>query len=201
MVNINNTYGTSRKNALEIMEDLLNLREVTVNDRIDDGDDKYHYEVNQKETMLARDKATLLKEKFSEWIFEDITRREKYVSYYNETFNSTRLREYDGSYMTFPGMNPEITMKEHQKNVVCRIVRGGNTLAAHCVGAGKSFEMAAACMELRRLGLAHKPLIVVPNHLTQQMANEFLTLYPSANLLLTTKKDFEKKKRRRFIRL
>ena len=199
MVNINNTYGTSRKNALEIMEDLLNLREVTVNDRIDDGDGKYHYEVNQKETMLARDKATLLKEKFSEWIFEDITRREKYVSYYNETFNSTRLREYDGSYMTFPGMNPEITMKEHQKNVVCRIVRGGNTLAAHCVGAGKSFEMAAACMELRRLGLAHKPLIVVPNHLTQQMANEFLTLYPSANLLLTTKKDFEKKKRRRFI--
>lgn len=195
---IRSVYGTKRVNALEIFEELLNLREITVKDRVEE-DDKVRYVVNQNETMAAREKAGLLKEAFRNWIFKDIDRREKYVKYYNETFNNTRLRVYDGSYMKYPGMNPAITLKDHQKNAVSRIIRGGNTLLAHCVGAGKSFEMACACKELKRLGIANKPLIVVPNHLTSQMANEFLTLYPSANLLLTTKKDFEKQNRRRFI--
>lgn len=197
-VNIDSTYGTSRANAFDIIESLLNMREVVVRDKVIDGD-KIRYVVNQKETMYAREKATLIKDAFKNWIFEDTDRRKKYTDYYNQTFNNTRLREYDGSAMTFPGMNPEITLNPHQKNAVARIVRGGNTLLAHCVGAGKSFEMAAACMELRRLGLAHKPIIVVPNHLTGQMAKEFMMLYPSAELLLTTKKDFQKENRRRFI--
>ena len=192
-------FGTDRMSALEIFEALLNLRQITVRDRIDEGNGKYSYVVNQNETMLARAKAELIKVSFKEWIFSDKDRREKYVRIYNDKFNNIRLREYDGSFLDFPGMNPEYALRPHQKNAVARIIRGGNTLLGHCVGAGKSFEMAAACMELKRLGLANKPMIVVPNHLTGQMANEFLTLYPSANVLLTTKKDFEKNNRKRFI--
>ena len=141
------TYGTSRMDAYSIFEATLNLRTVTIKDRIDDGDGKYHYEVNKNETMLAREKQNLIKEAFKEWIFRDPERRQKYVSYYNETFNNTRLREYDGSHLQFPGMNPEIELKPHQKNAIARILMGGNALLAHCVGAGKSFEMMAACME------------------------------------------------------
>lgn len=194
-----NGFGTSRMSALEIYENLLNLRQITVKDRIDAGDGKYSYVVNQNETMLARAKAEQIKDTFKEWIFADKDRREKYVRIYNDNFNNIRIREYDGSFLDFPGMNPEYELRPHQKNAIARIIRGGNTLLGHCVGAGKSFEMAAACMELKRLGLANKPMIVVPNHLTGQMANEFLTLYPSANVLLTTKKDFEKNNRKRFI--
>lgn len=186
------SYGTDRMSALEIYENLLNLRQITVKDRIDNADGSCTYVVNQQATMLARSKAELIKEEFAEWIFSDIDRREKYVRIYNDRFNNIRLREYDGSYLTFPGMNPNIELRPHQKNAVARIIRGGNTLLAHCVGAGKSYEMAAAAMELKRLGLANKPMIVVPNHLTGQMASEFLNLYPAANILLTTKKDFEK---------
>lgn len=193
------SYGTGRVRGLEIFETLLNMRQVTVRDRVDGPDNKTTYVINQNETMLARAKAELLKEAFQDWIFADVNRREKYVKIYNEKFNNLKLREYDGSYLDFPGMNPEYALRPHQKNAVARIIRGGNTLLGHCVGAGKSFEMAAAAMELRRLGLAHKPMIVVPNHLTGQMANEFLTLYPTANVLLTTTKDFEKSKRKRFI--
>ena len=194
-----NVYGTSRMSALEIFENLLNMKTVTVKDRIEQPDGKYTYVVNQNETLLARAKADLIKEEFKDWIFKDIDRRNKYVRLYNDSFNNIKLREYDGSFLTFPGMNPEYELRPHQKNAVARIIRGGNTLLGHCVGAGKSFEMAAACMELRRLGLANKPMIVVPNHLTSQMANEFLLLYPNANILLTTKKDFEKNNRKRFI--
>ena len=193
------SYGTDRMSALEIYENLLNLRQITVKDRIDNADGSCTYVVNQQATMLARSKAELIKEEFAEWIFSDIDRREKYVRIYNDRFNNIRLREYDGSYLTFPGMNPNIELRPHQKNAVARIIRGGNTLLAHCVGAGKSYEMAAAAMELKRLGLANKPMIVVPNHLTGQMASEFLNLYPAANILLTTKKDFEKNNRKRFI--
>lgn len=194
-----NSFGTSRMSALEIFENLLNMRQITVRDRIDESDGKCSYVVNQNETILARSKAELIKNTFKEWLFADKERREKYVRIYNDNFNNIRLREYDGSYLDFPGMNPEYALRPHQKNAVARIIRGGNTLLGHCVGAGKSFEMAAACMELKRLGLANKPMIVVPNHLTGQMANEFLTLYPSANVLLTTKKDFEKNNRKRFV--
>lgn len=193
------TYGTDRMSALEIYENLLNLRQVKVRDRIDNSDGSYYYVVNQPATMLARAKADTIKEEFAEWLFSSMERREKYVRIYNDKFNNIRLREYDGSFMDFPGMSPEYALLPHQKNAVARIIRGGNTLLGHCVGAGKSFEMAASAMELRRLGLANKPMIVVPNHLTGQMANEFLKLYPNANILLTTKKDFEKNKRKRFI--
>lgn len=193
------TYGTNRISGLEILENLLNMRQIVVRDAVESSEGKITYVVNQKETLLAREKSDEIKEKFSEWIFSDLERREKYVKIYNERFNNLKLREYDGSYLTFPGMNPNIELRPHQKNAVARIIRGGNTLLAHCVGAGKSFEMAAATMELKRLGLANKTMIVVPNHLTGQMANEFLTLYPSANVLLTTKKDFEKNNRKRFI--
>ena len=144
------TYGTSRMDAYSIFEDTLNLKTVTVRDRIDDGDGKYHYEVNKNETMLAREKQNMIKEKFKEWLFAEPERRQKYVEYYNETFNNIRLREYDGSHLQFPGMNPEIELKPHQKNAVARILMGGNTLLAHCVGAGKSFEMMAACMEQKK---------------------------------------------------
>ena len=150
------TYGTSRMDAYSIFEDTLNLKTVTVRDRIDDGDGRYHYEVNKNETMLAREKQNMIKEKFKEWLFAEPERRQKYVEYYNETFNNIRLREYDGSHLQFPGMNPAIELKPHQKNAVARILLGGNTLLAHCVGAGKSFEMMAACMEQKRLGLANK---------------------------------------------
>lgn len=164
-----------------------------------DGDGKYHYVINRNETMLAREKQNLIKEKFREWIFVDPVRRKKYVDYYNETFNNIRLREYDGSVLSFPGMNPEIELRPHQKNAVARILLGGNTLLAHCVGAGKSFEMMAACMEQKRLGLANKTVMVVPKALINQTASEFLRLYPSANILVTTERDFEKSRRQQFI--
>lgn len=186
------TYGTSRMDAYSIFEDTLNLKTVTVRDRIDDGDGKYHYEVNKNETMLAREKQNMIKEKFKEWLFAEPERRQKYVEYYNETFNNIRLREYDGSHLQFPGMNPAIELKPHQKNAVARILLGGNTLLAHCVGAGKSFEMMAACMEQKRLGLANKTIMVVPKPLIGQTASEFLRLYPSANILVATERDFEK---------
>ena len=187
------TYGTSRMDAYSIFEDTLNLKTVTVRDRIDDGDGRYHYEVNKNETMLAREKQNMIKEKFKEWLFAEPERRQKYVEYYNETFNNIRLREYDGSHLQFPGMNPAIELKPHQKNAVARILLGGNTLLAHCVGAGKSFEMMAACMEQKRLGLANKTIMVVPKPLIGQTASEFLRLYPSANILVATERDFEKK--------
>ena len=193
------TYGTSRMDAYTIFENTLNLRTVTVKDRIEDGGGKYHYETNQKETMLAKEKQNQLKEAFRNWIFAEPERRNKYVSYYNETFNNIRLREYDGSHLRFPGMNPDIQLKPHQKNAIARILMGGNTLLAHCVGAGKSFEMMAACMEQKRLGLANKTVIVVPKPLIGQTASEFLRLYPSANILVATERDFEKKRRKQFI--
>ena len=193
------TYGTSRMDAYSIFEETLNLRTVTVRDRIDDGDGKYHYEVNKNETMIAREKQNKMKEVFKEWLFRDPQRRQKYVTYYNETFNNVRLREYDGSHLTFPGMSPEIELKPHQKNAVARILMGGNTLLAHCVGAGKSFEMMAACMEQKRLGIANKTLLVVPKPLIGQTASEFLRLYPSANILVATERDFEKSRRRQFV--
>ena len=191
-------YGTKRMNALEIIENLLNLKQIEVKDRVEE-DGKVRYVLNAKETLLAREKGDILKEKFRSWFWNDSQRYEKYIRLYNDKFNNTVLREYDGKYMTFPGMNSMINLMDYQKSAVARVLRNGNTLLAHCVGAGKSFEMSAACMELRRLGLANKPLIVVPNHLTNQMASEFMTLYPNANILLTTKKDFEKSRRRRFI--
>ena len=193
------TYGTSRMDAYSIFEDTLNLKTVTVRDRIDDGDGKYHYEVNKNETMLAREKQNMIKEKFKEWLFAEPERRQKYVEYYNETFNNIRLREYDGSHLQFPGMNPAIELKPHQKNAVARILLGGNTLLAHCVGAGKSFEMMAACMEQKRLGLANKTIMVVPKPLIGQTASEFLRLYPSANVLVATERDFEKSRRKQFV--
>jgi len=197
--NNNTVYGTHRMSALEIIEKLLNMQDITVKDRIDNPDGGYYYVVNQKETIAARDKAETIKQKFGDWLFDDLERREKYVTYYNEHFNSEIVREYDGSMLTLPGKSFAWELKPHQKNVVAQTIRGGNSLYAHCVGAGKSFEMTASCMELRRLGLAYKPIIVVPNHLTGQMAAEFMSLYPSANILLTTKKEFEKKKRQKFI--
>ena len=193
------TYGTSRMDAYSIFEDTLNLKTVTVRDRIDDGDGQYHYEVNKNETMLAREKQNMIKEKFKEWLFAEPERRQKYVEYYNETFNNIRLREYDGSHLQFPGMNPAIELKPHQKNAVARILLGGNTLLAHCVGAGKSFEMMAACMEQKRLGLANKTIMVVPKPLIGQTASEFLRLYPSANILVATERDFEKSRRKQFV--
>ena len=193
------TYGTSRMDVYSIFEETLNLKTVTVRDRIDDGDGKYHYEVNKNETMLAREKQNMIKEKFKEWLFAEPERRQKYVEYYNETFNNIRLREYDGSHLQFPGMNPEIELKPHQKNAVARILMGGNTLLAHCVGAGKSFEMMAACMEQKRLGLANKTIMVVPKPLIGQTASEFLRLYPSANILVATERDFEKSRRKQFV--
>ncbi len=193
------TYGTSRMDAYSIFEETLNLKTVTVRDRVDDGDGKYHYVVNKNETMLAREKQNQMKEKFKEWLFSDPERRAKYVEYYNETFNNIRLREYDGSHLQFPGMNPEIELKPHQRNAIARILLGGNTLLAHCVGAGKSFEMMAACMEQKRLGLANKTVMVVPKPLIGQTASEFLRLYPSANILVATERDFEKSRRKQFI--
>ncbi len=193
------TYGTKRIDAYSILEETLNLRTVTVRDRIDDGDGKYHYEVNKKETMLAREKQNQMKEAFKNWIFTDQERRQKYVDYYNETFNNIRLREYDGSHLTFPGMNPEIKLRDHQKNAIARVLLGGNTLLAHCVGAGKTFTMMAACMEQRRLGLASKNVIVVPKSIVGQTAGEFMRLYPSANILVATERDFEKSRRKQFV--
>lgn len=198
-VSATKTYGTSRMGAYTIFENTLNLRTVTVRDRIEDGDGKYHYEVNQKETMLAREKQNQIKEAFKEWIYKDMDRRNKYVDYYNETFNNVRLREYDGSHLEFPGMNPDIHLEKHQVNAVARILLGGNTLLAHCVGAGKSFEMIAACMEQKRLGMANKTVMVVPKPLIGQTSSEFLRLYPSANILVATERDFEKSRRKQFV--
>ena len=193
------TYGTSRMDAYTIFESTLNLRTVTVRDRIEDGGGKHHYETNQKETMLSREKQNQIKEAFRDWIFAEPKRRNKYVGYYNETFNNVRLREYDGSHLQFPGMNPDIRLKPHQRNAIARILMGGNTLLAHCVGAGKSFEMMAACMEQKRLGLSNKTVMVVPKPLIGQTASEFLRLYPSANILVAAERDFEKHRRKQFI--
>ncbi|MCM1236602.1 MAG: DEAD/DEAH box helicase family protein, partial [Ruminococcus flavefaciens] len=193
------TYGTESIDAYSIFEETLNLRTVTVRDRVEDEDGKVTYVLNKAATMLAREKQEQIKEAFKDWIFRDAERRQKYVKYYNETFNNIRLRTYDGSSLSFPGMNPEIRLRDHQKDAVARILYGGNTLLAHCVGAGKTFTMMAACMEQKRLGLANKNAIIVPKALVGQTAGEFMRLYPSANILVATERDFEKNRRRQFI--
>lgn len=192
------TFGTSRMNSYQIFENLLNQRDILVRDRREEGD-KVWYEINTKETQLAKEKARLMKEAFRNWLWKDIGRREKYVAKYNYLFNSIRGREYDGSHQTFPGMNPSITLRKHQSNAIMRAKLGGNTLLAHEVGAGKSFEMVAATMEKKRLGLINKACVVVPKHLTLQMASEWLRLYPSAKLLVAKPEDFSKENRKRFI--
>lgn len=193
------TYGTERKNAYQIIEDSLNLKTVVVKDRVENENGGYSYVVNKQQTILAREKQTLIKERFQEWFWSDIERREKYERRYNERFNNTRLREYDGSHLTLPGMNPDIELRPHQKNAIARVVYGGNALLAHCVGAGKTFEMIASAMELKRIGLANKVMICVPNHLTEQVGSDFLKLYPGANILVSTKKDFEPANRKAFV--
>ena len=197
-VPVNITYGTDRANALRILEDTLNLRDIRIYDTIQDADGKERRVLNQKETTLAQQKQQALKNVFQEWIWKDPQRRETLVQRYNEKFNSIRTREYDGSHITFSGMNPEIVLREHQRNAIAHIIYGGNTLLAHQVGAGKTFEMTGAAMESKRLGLCQKSMFVVPNHLTEQWAAEFLRLYPSAKILVTTKKDFEKANRKKF---
>ncbi|MGN0462466.1 MAG: helicase-related protein [Ruminococcus sp.] len=192
------TYGTSRVNGYKLIEDTLNLRDIKVFDYKEDADGKRVAVLNQKETTLAQSKQELIKQNFVNWIWKDPSRRERLCKIYNERFNSIRPREYDGSHITFYGINPEITLRKHQVNAIARILYGGNTLLAHTVGAGKTFEMVAAAMESKRLGLCSKSMFVVPNHLTEQWASEFLQLYPAANILVATKKDFEKKNRRRF---
>ena len=192
------TYGTSRANAYKILEDSLNLRDVRIYDTIEDADGKERRVLNAKETTLAAQKQQAIREAFKDWIWKDPERRQALVRQYNEEMNSTRPREYDGSHIVFGGMNPEITLREHQKNAIAHVLYGGNTLLAHEVGAGKTFEMVGAAMEAKRLGLCQKSLFVVPNHLTEQWASEFLRLYPSANILVTTKKDFEKHNRKKF---
>ena len=191
-------FGTSRKNAYEIMEDSLNLQNCVVRDRHDDGE-RVWYTVNSEETAKAQEKQAVLREKFSEWVMEHPDIRNKYVDYYNRTYNNTRLRQYDGSHLAFPGMSPAIQLREHQVNAVARVLYSDtNALLAHTVGAGKTYEIAASCMELKRLGLAKKSMIVVPNHLTEQWGSEFMQLYPGANILVATKKDFVKDKRQAF---
>ena len=197
-INANMTYGTERANAYKILEDTLNLRDVRIYDTITDADGKEKRVLNSKETTLAQQKQQAIKDAFQEWIWKDPTRRHELVQKYNELFNSTRPREYNGQHITFSGMNPEIQLREHQLNAVAHILYGGNTLLAHEVGAGKTFEMVAAAMESKRLGLCHKPMFVVPNHLIEQWASEFLRLYPSANILAVTKKDFEPRNRKKF---
>jgi len=193
-----NSYGTSRINAYKIIEETLNMKDVRIFDYIEDDEGKKKAVLNNKETQIAQAKQELIKQGFKDWIWNDPDRREKLVRLYNEKFNSIRPREYDGSHIIFSGMNPEIELREHQKNAVAHILYGGNTLLAHAVGAGKTFEMTAAAMESKRLGLCSKSLFVVPNHLTEQWAAEFLQLYPAANILVATKKDFEMKNRKRF---
>ena len=193
-----NTYGTSRINAYKIIEETLNLKDVRIFDYIEDDEGKKKAVLNKKETAIAQSKQELIKQGFQDWIWADPTRREKLTKLYNEKFNSIRPREYDGSHITFSGMNPEIELREHQKNAVAHILYGGNTLLAHAVGAGKTYEMVAAAQESKRLGLCNKSLFVVPNHLTEQWAAEYLQLYPSANILVATKKDFETKNRKKF---
>ncbi|MCM1062262.1 MAG: SNF2-related protein, partial [Eubacterium sp.] len=197
-VNIYMTYGTERANAFKILEDTLNLRDVRIYDTVTDGDGKERRVLNSRETTLAQQKQQAVKDAFKDWIWKDADRRAELVGRYNTLFNSTRPREYDGRHITFSGMNPEITLREHQLNAVAHILYGGNTLLAHEVGAGKTFEMVAAAMESKRLGLCQKSLFVVPNHLTEQWASEFLRLYPSANILAATKKDFEPHNRKKF---
>lgn len=192
------TFGTSRMNSYQIFENLLNQRDILVRDRREEGD-KVWYEINTKETQLAKEKARLMKEAFRTWLWEDMGRREKYVAKYNYLFNSIRGREYDGSHQTFPGMNTSITLRKHQSNAIMRAKLGGNTLFAHEVGAGKSFEMVATVMEKKRLGLINKACVVVPKHLTLQMASEWLRLYPNAKLLVAKPEDFTKANRKRFI--
>lgn len=192
------TYGTDRIDAYKIIEETLNLKDVRIFDYVEDEEGRKKPVLNKKETTIALQKQKLIKEGFKEWIWKDPQRREKLCKLYNEKFNSTRPREYDGSHITFSGMNPEIELREHQKNAVAHILYGGNTLLAHAVGAGKTYEMTAAAMESKRLGLCSKSLFVVPNHLTEQWAAEFLQLYPAANILVATKKDFETKNRKRF---
>ena len=197
-VNAYMTYGTERANAYRILEDTLNLRDVRIYDTVYDADGTERRVLNSKETTLAQQKQQAIKDAFQEWIWRDPNRRQTLVQQYNERFNSIRPREYDGSHIRFSGMSPEITLREHQKNAIAHILYGGNTLLAHEVGAGKTFEMVAAVMESKRLGLCQKAMFVVPNHLTEQWASEFLRLYPSANILVTTKKDFETRNRKKF---
>ena len=192
------TYGTSRINAYKIIEETLNLKDVRIFDYIEDDEGKKKAVLNKKETAIAQAKQELIKQGFQDWIWADPARREKLTKMYNEKFNSIRPREYDGSHIVFNGMNPEIELREHQKNAVAHILYGGNTLLAHAVGAGKTFEMVAAAMESKRLGLCNKSLFVVPNHLTEQWAAEFFQLYPAANILVATKRDFETKNRKKF---
>ena len=192
------TYGTGRASAYRILEDSLNLRDVRIYDTVQDADGKEKRVLNSKETTLAQQKQQAIKEAFRDWIWRDPARRQELCARYNELFNATRPREYDGSHIRFSGMNPEITLRRHQRDAIAHILYGGNCLLAHEVGAGKTFEMVAACMESKRLGLCSKALFAVPNHLTEQWASEFLRLYPSANLLVASKKDFETKNRKKF---
>lgn len=197
-IKANMTYGTERASAYKIIEDALNLKDTRVYDRVTDSDGKVKSELNKKETMLAGQKQDALKEAFKEWIWKEPSRRNRLVKLYNEKFNSIRPRTFDGSHISFEGMNPSIVLREHQKNAIAHTLYGENALLAHAVGAGKSFEMIASAMESKRLGLSQKSLFVVPNHLTEQMGGEFLKLYPSANILVATKKDFEPKNRKKF---
>lgn len=197
-VKANNTYGTTRVSAYRIIEDTLNLRDVRIYDYVEDDDGKKKAVLNKKETAIAQGKQDLIKQAFQDWIWKEPERRQRLTDYYNENFNAIRPREYDGSHLNFYGMNPEIRLREHQKNGVARILYGGNTLLAYVVGAGKTYTMVAAAMESKRLGLCHKSMIVVPNHIIEQFAAEWLQLYPAANLLVATKKDFETKNRKRF---
>ena len=194
----NSTYGTNRINGYKIIEETLNLKDVRIFDYVEDEHGNKKPVLNKKETAIAQGKQEMIKGAFQDWIWKDPERRQRLVKMYNELFNSMRAREYDGSHITFSGMNPEITLRPHQINAVARIMYGGNTLLAHVVGAGKTFEIVAAAQESKRLGLCNKSLIVVPNHLTEQWASEYLQLYPSANILVATKKDFETKNRKKF---
>ena len=192
------TYGTSRANAYKILEETLNLKDVRIYDTIEDAEGKPKRVLNKRETMLAQQKQQVIKDAFANWVWQDPQRRIALVKQYNELFNSTRPREYDGSHIHFVGMNPEITLREHQRNAIAHVLYGGNTLLAHEVGAGKTYEMAASAMEAKRLGLCQKNLFVVPNHLTEQWASEFLNLYPNAKLLVARRKDFETANRKKF---
>jgi N12 class adenine-specific DNA methylase len=197
-INATVTYGTGRMNAYQIIDDTLNLRDVRVYDYVDDADGKERRVLNKKATTLAQQKQELIKQAFKDWIWKDPERRQTLIKQYNERFNSVRTREYDGSHIVFPGISPEITLRPHQLNAIAHILYGGNTLLAHEVGAGKTFEMVGAAMEAKRLGLCNKSMFTVPNHLTEQWAGEFLRLYPSANILVATKKEFEMRNRKKF---
>ena len=192
------TYGTKRRSFYDLLQSSLNMQPARVDDYVEEPDGKKRAVPNVKETRLAQDKQKQIEAAFRDWIFKDPDRRRRLAAYYNEHYNNLRPREYDGSFLTFPGMNPEITLRPHQRNAVARILFGGNTLVAHAVGAGKTIVMGAAAMEKKRLGLCSKTMIVVPNHLTEQIGSELLTLYPNANILVAEKRDFEKDRRRLF---